>query len=824
MSDGRALVYPQALLFGVRLLPVPGQGTVLCASAGLPIRLSDGSPLKPNDYYAAVSTFAGKAAIPDSMAPLPGSELLILGPIARPLNKSQAQVQCGSIHSSLLLHPDPQAKPDSVFTGSVDDAVWHAEKNPTGRGGPEDERKPLIEREGAPDEPIWLGATPFDHPIRMRLAGESKTIRNGWPSDANPAALCDAHEAFQTSSLHGGDKLKIEGLSDNDIKLELPSYRAVMATSRLPSGKWHKEPARIHTVVVIPAADVGAIFWRAAVELGKDLLGQKIIAAVVALEDVVAPEKDAEDLGIIAAERWLEPTRALDDRPLLPAAMAAEAAPPPLPDNAVENQRHEAAKNWARKEFGLEGLNPFEDPDAVAEGDAIMEDAADGEAPDIDKLGAIGEKAMAESKSRHAEAGFEPPEPENQRPPVERGELLEIEARDRLSQPYCSPREITMMDALRQAPAELEVDGKAALSRMAEARIIAVEPVLFWPAFQDAEAVRFGEEAFRALIAADLQRHIDISGAHIVADSTTTGSRRVISNRSFGGLLAEETVWQDIEFTDCNFNESTFAKGKFDNCLFLRCNFEKVNFSEVTLQDVIFKKCVLREQSAQNLNCITGRFDECDLESLTFIDLAMRDTVFNDGSWREIEFSDCLLMRIAMCRTPMTQVTYTQCHVPESRFEQLTMHKVWVMGYGFAQSYFDGVKADTCGFVGNAHFQQSRFVSTSFEQTGFSKARFDEAEIASDCVFTRCDFTGTQFTGSRSSGVRFFECTFPMSVWMNAEAAGTWFMDAVLRAVDFSKTNLTNAIFAGSDIEGAVFDDRLVTGADFRGTVRASAE
>ncbi|MYI03176.1 MAG: DUF2169 domain-containing protein, partial [Gammaproteobacteria bacterium] len=772
LADGRANVYPQALLFGVRPLTVPGRGAVLCASLGLPIRLSDGNPVKPNDYYAAVSKYAGKTAIPDSMAPLPGAELLVFGSVERPGTPREARVRCGEIDCKLSLQPDPDALPDAVWTGGADDAVWHAQDNPGGRGGPEDVRKPLIARKNDPAEPVWLGATPYDHPLRAKLAGVSDKLKDGWPSDADPAVLCDAHKAFQARALHAGDTLEIEGLGAQPIRLVLPPYRAVMATSRAPACKWRKELVRIHTVAVLPAADIGAVFWRAAIALGDDLLGEKIVAVAAALEDIDAPEKDEEDLGIIAAERWLEPTRALDDRPLLPAAMAAAGAPPTLPDSAREDARHQAAQDWARKETGVEGINPFADPDAVNEAEALIENAECGEELDMEKLAAVGSEAMAESRRRHSEAGFEPPEPEQQRQPSERGEALEAEAKERLSRPYRAPREVAVAEAMAQAPPELEMDAEEMLGRLGDARIIAAEPVLAWPAFTEAEAQRFGDEAQRRLAAADPERHIDISGARI---GPASGLCR-IADRNFEGLLAEETVWRNVEFTDCVFRDTTFAKGAFDNCAFLRCRLERVNLSFVTLRDVAFRHCALREQSIQEMNCVSSFFGECELESLSFADLAVRDTLFEGGSWQELEFTDCLLLRVALRRTRMSQVTYSLCHGPECRFEQTPMHKVWVMGMGFADSDFDRVEAHTCGFLGNAHFQMSRFKGARFEQTGFSNAKFNDAKFESGCVFVRCDFGGAQFEGASAAGVRFLECAMPMSVWGKADAAGAWFM------------------------------------------------
>lgn len=830
MADGRAHVFPQALLFGARTVSVPRRGNTLCASLGLPFRLDDGRPVSPNDYYAAVSKSVGKDAIPDSMAPLPGAEMLVLGTIAPVETSRRARVRCGEIVCRLRLEASPDALP-GMFLAAPEDAVWHREDNPVGRGGGEDTRQPLILREGDRAMPVWLGATPFAHPARTRLAGVSEHLgADGWPVDADPAVLYDAHPAFRTRSLHAGDPLEIEGLGNADVQLVLPPYRAAMATSRKPAGKWFAETVRIHTVVAIPSAGIGAIFWRAAVELGDDILGEGIVAVVAALEDVDAAPKDAEDLGIIAAERWLDPVRAQDDRPLLPRAMAPLGAPPPAPDATASDARHAAAEEWAEKEFGVGVDNPFAAPDVVSETDAALDEALDvedGRAPDIDQLDRIGSAAVAASRARHAEAGFDQPDAEAPRPPVSRGTRLDAEARTRLREPYQAPRERALAATLRDAPPEANADPQGMLTRLGDARLIAAEPVLSWPAFEPAEAERFGESVLATLSREDPPRHIDVSGAIIgispgdLARGALASALPLVAGRRFEGLLAEETVWRSIEFADCTFADTTFAKGRMENCVFRDCVLEQANLSGAYLTDLTFTGCTLRRLSIHGASCVNLRFENCVLEEVAFVDLAIRDSLFEGGTWRQVEFTDSLLVRVAMRGTAMSEVTYSQSHGPECRFEELRMHKVWVMGLGFAESVFQGVEAETCGFLGNAHFQRNRFQRCRFRLTGFGNAKFHDTEFGASCVFDRCDLTGAEFVRSKMPGIRFLECTMPMSVWLEVDANDAWFMDSVMRGVDFGDTSLLNAVFASADLTGTRFNERLTVGADFRGTVLA---
>ena len=216
MSEGRALVFPQAIGFGARPLAVPGRGHVLCASALYAFRLSDGASVAPAQWYQTVSEHAGANAVPDSMAPLPGAEVLILGPLASVVDeRREAYLRCGDIERRIVLYADAE-RPNEPIRPGPEAAAWHEQDNPLGRGGPEDDRRPLITAAGDRGSPLWLGVTPFDHPLRLRRAGtpgpESGT---GWPANAQPTVLHDAHPAFWAEALYAGEPLALEGFGES---------------------------------------------------------------------------------------------------------------------------------------------------------------------------------------------------------------------------------------------------------------------------------------------------------------------------------------------------------------------------------------------------------------------------------------------------------------------------------------------------------------------------------------------------------------------------------------------------------------------------------
>ena len=822
MSDGRILIYPQAIGLGARPLDVPGRGAVLCVSAFLPFRLSDGAPVAPAVWYKAVADIGGPGAIPDVIAPLPGTEVLVLGPVASVAGESRdAFVRCAGIETRFLLRSDPDA-PDAPLAPGPEAACWHEEDNPDGRGGPDDERKPLIVAQADPERPLWLGATPFDHPSRLRRAGVPDAASGtGWPADADPAVLHEAHEAFWTDAMDPGAPLAFGGLSAEDVETGLPRYR-VAVTSARASGDWVAEIVRIHALSLVPQSDLAALFWRCSIELGDDLMGESVAALVAALEDAGGPAKDAQHWAEIAADRWEDPREALDDRPLLPAALAAAWVSPLAPTEGDDPfaDRYEAAQAWMKEETGAPEENPFasasKNPVAGAAGE--MDDlVTDQEVPDANAVDEIAQGVLAAGKKRHEEAGFPEPEvdPEEPREPESRGPALEEEIRQRLAAPYASPQEKSIADSVRRGAAE-SPDADDVLARLAETRMLINQPTLFWPAMDEEEGSRFGARVAERLANGGLARHVDVSSAVVDGEGELT-----LSALRVDGLLAEETRWRGVAFDSTGFASSSVAGGSFEDCVFRDCTFDKVNLGRTTFKDCTFRACEFRDLEITDAALMDCRFEDCVLERVTFVGAAMRDLRFTRGAWREIQLTDSLMIRIALVETEMREVTYMATHAPHSRFERLSMFKVWATTKGFPGSVFEDVEARTCGFPSETHFDEARFVRTRFVETGFTNAVFKDVHMESGCRFENCDFSGALFADAELSGVRFLYCSMATSVWTQTRACDAWFFGSLLRSVDFADTELSRAVFADADVEGADFRPENIIGADFRGTVRA---
>lgn len=835
MTDARTHIYPLSnIALSSRALSVPGLGNALCASAIFPFRISTGENTAPTDWYEAVMAHGDELDIPDSIAPLPGAEVMVVGnlPPVPVKNKKprEAYLRCGTIHQEFLLYPDSE-NPGVPFHAGHTAAAWHQDDNPEGRGGNGENSSlsPLIVHAKSPEWPIWLSRTPFDHPVRLRRIGKmDKDTGAGWPSGTDQAVLYEAHSGFWAESLNPGDPLEYKGLAKKLLKAKLPEYRITITSARL-DGEWITERARIHSVVLIPAADLGAVFWRTSIALGSDVLGVSVQALVAAVEDVDAPVKEPWHWAQIAQHRTVDPADNLDDRPLLPPAMATTVVSPfagAASDSDIA-AKYKAAEEWAHAETGTSGDNPFgEMPGTAGElADQIQETLDDegDDPPDANKMEEVATALLAERDRRHKAAGHdEPPDSAKVREPMLRGNQLDGEITRRLQIPYCSARELQLLDPAvdkdaKESQSITELDSKGALRKIADTRLINPKPVLFWPALDETEAKIFGEKLAEKLKQDSLEYHVDVSGAIIDIEDGV-----YISGNHLQGLLAEETIWRNVHWSDCEFTDCVFAGSTFENCTFENCTFEKCNLSHAGITSCQFNSCTLREmQMAEPLWMYNG-FQDCVIEKVGM-------TI---PSMREVNFSNTRILESQIIQGVLSECTYKACewrdliinnvHMPLSKLEQVEMFKTWVIRSGLSGCTFEDIKADTCGFLAGCHFDESHFTRVHCIGVSFNAGIFKDTHIASGCLFNACDFSNALFESTELGGVRFVQCPMIGSQWLNVNASGSWFFKSLLRGVDFADTEFSQAVFADADLEGAIFKPEKTIKTDFRGTLKAS--
>ena len=847
MNDERALVVPTGVVaIGTRALDVPRGHRVLCVSCILAFRIEDGVPVDPRDWYGAVASHAGPMAIPDSTAPLPGAEVLVLGPVG-PVSEAPSRARLalsGGFDVEIALQTDA-AEPSSGPTLRADftRAVLHPDLNPQGRDPDGDPPPAVLLAHDAP-QPVWLGATPFDHALRVRAAGNFADFQQGrgWPPDADPWVLGEAHPLFRCERIDPGATLTMEGLFEDGAPrdVRVPPYRIAL-TSAWRAEEFRSETMRIHTLAVIPAAGVAAAMWRSPIGLSEgDGIGEEIGALIVGVEDSAAPPHDADHWAQIAMGRWIDPEEGLDDRPLLPPSLHHTVMlpfAPPGPDDPLV-ARHAAAQAWAKDQVGFAGENPFAERAPSARNaveDARAIDAREDEPPSAEAMAGVADSALELARRRHRAAGFDPEARPPATEPLARGASLDAEIAERLRAPFRSESERQLAQAAEHMRPELEALGvdpskDDPVERIARVRATSPTPVLMWRTMPDEEAARLGAAFVASLADRRPFPFLDISGAHIVPSPSgdpdlghDAGEELTIASESFVQLLAENLKVEHVKFVDCDFTDATLCDAEFAHCAFVRCTFARTNLSKAS-----FGFCRFVESRWTDL-CIVEptwggtRFEHCEWRGVQASDVAASDLAFEWGSLTDVQITDALWIRATMRAMRWSNVALMDVHAPECLLEDLDIEKLWVTTKGFSKTVFRDVRADTCGFLSLVRFDHGRLERSRFTRCGFTRAVFNDVEIAPTCRFEECDFTSALFHKSVVDGARFARSTFVASMWREVSAREAWFLGCSLLCVDMRSVDLLRAVFTDSDMEAMQLDFERTIGADFRGTVLAGS-
>ena len=835
-SEERALVVPtQVVALGTRALEVPGRGRVLCVSCTLPVLVCDAAPVAPARWYEALAQWADGVPPADATAPIPGAEVLVHGPLGPvPSAGARARLVCGmSIDVNVALAPDILTpRDDALVYADHTRAVYHRTDNPGGRKPGPGARRPVIRCLSSSARPFWFGSTPLDHPLRLRAAGtfSARPDARGWPSDADPWVLGEAHPGLRTERIDPGDRLTLDGLVPGyPAKVfEIPRYR-VAITSAWRGEAFRAEPTRIHALVVLPAAGLLATVWRTAIALRPDdPFGADVGALIVAVEDSTQEPKGSEHWAHIASERWLHPDRGVDDRLLLPPALAAGFAAPFPAVSADEPiaKRHAAAREWAQRETGAPAENPFADPPALgALADARAVDGVVDAPPSAEPMADIAERVLGASRARHRSAGFDP----QVRPAVHelraRGASLAAEIRTRLSRPHGSPTERLFTRAV-PAPAPGSADAVAGADvaatqspaeRLARVRALSPTPVVAWDLLPPDEARTFGDAFINALGHAPSFAFLDLSGAHVVS-APGIESEIVISGEAFPWLLAETTRFERVSFLDCDFTDATFCDAVFERCTFTRCTFVRTNLSSCALVRCRFVETSWCDLSITGPTWADTRFEACEWHAVRIADVAATDLVFDGGSFDAVQMSDALWIRCTMRGMRWDDVAMLDAHAPHCLLERIEAQRLWVTGKGFSESVLRSMRVSTSGFIAGARFDRTRIEDSRFERCGFSAAVFEATVIDATSRFVECDFSRVLVRQADLRGVRFAQSLFTGSHWEDVDAAGAWFLACGFAGVDLGTVELAGAVFTDADLEVVRFGAGRTIGADFRGT------
>jgi uncharacterized protein YjbI with pentapeptide repeats len=156
-------------------------------------------------------------------------------------------------------------------------------------------------------------------------------------------------------------------------------------------------------------------------------------------------------------------------------------------------------------------------------------------------------------------------------------------------------------------------------------------------------------------------------------------------------------------------------------------------------------------------------------------------------------------------------------------------------GTSYEDRSFERLRLDHAQ-VDSAHFLDCQFTGCSLVEAALSACRFQRCNFV-DCDLSLVDISGSQFAsvvfeGSKLVGVdwtrahrsehtlgkplKFINCMLNHGTFIGLDLERVKITDSLAHEVDFRETNLSEAVFSGTDLQGSLFLDTDLSAADLR--------
>lgn len=137
------------------------------------------------------------------------------------------------------------------------------------------------------------------------------------------------------------------------------------------------------------------------------------------------------------------------------------------------------------------------------------------------------------------------------------------------------------------------------------------------------------------------------------------------------------------------------------------------------------------------------------------------------------------------------------------------------------KSDFEGCVFENCNFQQSV-FSKCLFESCTFVRCNLGLIKIQDVQFQST-QYSRCKMIGIDWTGlGLSFDMKFEDCVLDDSIFAGLDIRNIEMIRCKLRGVDFTDTNLTDAVFHESDFKEARFINTNLTKADFSGAFNYS--
>lgn len=269
------------------------------------------------------------------------------------------------------------------------------------------------------------------------------------------------------------------------------------------------------------------------------------------------------------------------------------------------------------------------------------------------------------------------------------------------------------------------------------------------------------------------------------------------AGKGLARLDLSEADLSGMDFRGCDLSHANLRGANLENCILAKAVLDSADLSEARLSGADLSGASLRKASllrasgeniiAREADCILADFTSAHFVTADFGKACFANAILAEATLEQCDMQECVFTKVEA-----PHVSLLECNLTGACFEKAELSEAVLQGSRLANATFHRALASDMRLQGvqgeEADFRGCILVGSRADtQTSLDKALFNEADIRTSC-------------------------------WSGASLHGACFDQAKLDAVDWSKTDLSQASIQGCRMRGANLSKARLHGTRMNGS------
>ncbi len=281
------------------------------------------------------------------------------------------------------------------------------------------------------------------------------------------------------------------------------------------------------------------------------------------------------------------------------------------------------------------------------------------------------------------------------------------------------------------------------------------------------------------------------------------------NRESVQAAVSQGKVQRGVDLSGLNLSGLNLSGADFSGADFSRTNLSGANLAGSLLARVDFRGANLSGADMSRAVLDEARFSEAKLEGATFREASVRDAVFSKLELVGMDFSGCKGEHPNFSKCNLEGAKFSGAKLPQADFSRSCLTGASFVGAEMTAADFKGVsavgidmeRADITNLRagGKTDFTGGRFREVKSPKSIWQGAILDQAD------FSRANLTGALFEDASLTEARFDRAELSKASFEDASAHRALLTNANLLRASFNRADLTEASLEGSNLYEASF-------------------